>query len=76
MDAAYGADLRLPTVMTALGLTYLFGVQPKILAWPPGAGPRRRGKPLNNTGHRDEPELTSIKQVARGLPKRACRTIR
>jgi SRSO17 transposase len=76
MDAAYGIDSRLRTGMTALGLTYVVGVQPKILVWPPGTGPRRKGKPLNNTGRRDEPELTSIKQVARDLPKRAWRMIR
>ena len=29
--------------------------------WPPGAGPRRKGRPLNNTGRRDEPDLVSVK---------------
>jgi SRSO17 transposase len=76
MDAAYGSDSRLRTGMTALGVIYVAGVQPKILVWPSGTEPRRRGKPLNNTGRRDEPDLISIKQVARGLPKRAWRTIR
>ncbi len=76
MDAAYGSDSRLRTGMTALEVIYVAGVQPKILVWPSGAEPRRRGKPLNNTGRRDEPDLISIKQVARGLPKRAWRTIR
>jgi SRSO17 transposase len=75
MDAAYGTDSRLRTGMTALGLSYVVGIQPKILVWPPGTGPRRRGKPLNNTGRRDEPDLVSVKQVARGLPKHAWRTI-
>ena len=76
MDAAYGADSRLRTGMTALGVSYVVGIQPKILMWPPGAGPRRRGKPLNNTGRRDEPDLISAKQAARDLPKHAWRTIR
>jgi SRSO17 transposase len=76
MDAAYGNDSRLRTGMTALGLTYVAGVQPNTLVWPPGAGPRRRGKPLNNTGRRDEPDLISAKELALGLPKRAWRTIR
>src|SRR6202163_1334582 len=76
MDAAYGSDSRLRTGMTALGLTYVAGIQPKILVWPPGAGPKRRGKPLNNTGRRDEPDLISAKNRARGLPKHAWRTIR
>jgi len=76
MDAAYGTDSRLRTGMTALGMSYVVGIQPKILVWPPGAGPKRRGKPLNNTGRRDEPDLISAKQLARDLPKHAWRTIR
>src|ERR1700757_2682821 len=59
MDAAYGVDSRLRTGMTALGVSYVVGIQPKILVWPPGTGPRRRGRPLNNTGRRDEPDLIS-----------------
>ena len=76
MDAAYGIDLRLRTGMTALGVTYVVGIQPKILMWPPGTGPRRRGRPLNNTGRRDEPDLISAKRLARDLPKDAWHTIR
>jgi SRSO17 transposase len=76
MDVAYGNDSRLRTGMTALGLTYVAGIQPNTLMWPSGAGPQRRGKPLNNTGRRDEPDLISAKEVARALPKRAWRTIR
>ena len=76
MDTAYGNDSRLRTGMTALGLTYVAGIQPNTLMWPSGAGPQRRGKPLNNTGRRDEPDLISAKEVALALPKRAWRTIR
>jgi len=76
MDVAYGNDSRLRTGMTALGLTYVAGIQPNTLMWPSGAGPQRRGKPLNNTGRRDEPDLVSAKKVALALPKRAWRTIR
>jgi SRSO17 transposase len=76
MDAAYGTDSRLRTGMTTLGVTYVVGIQPKILVWPSGTGPKRKGKPLNNTGRRDEPDLISAKQLARSLPKRAWRTIR
>ena len=57
MDAAYGNDSRLRSGMTALGLIYVAGIQSNTLVWPSGTGPRRRGKPLNNTGHRDEPDL-------------------
>jgi SRSO17 transposase len=76
MDAAYGVDSRLRTGMTALGVSYVVGIQPKILVWPPGTGPRRKGKPLNNTGRRDEPDLISAKKLALGLPKHAWRPIR
>jgi SRSO17 transposase len=76
MDAAYGNDSRLRTGLTSLGLTYVAGVLPNVLMWPSGVGPRRKGKPLNNTGRRDEPDLISAKQVALALPRRAWRTIR
>jgi SRSO17 transposase len=75
-DAAYGNDSRLRTGVAALGLSYVFGIQSNGLVWPSGSGPKRRGKPLNNTGRRDEPDLTSAKELALGLPKRAWRTIR
>src|SRR5881396_3457016 len=76
MDAAYGVDSRLRTGMTALGVTYVVGIQPKILVWPPGTGPKRRGRPINNTGRRDEPDLISAKRLARDLPNDAWQTIR
>jgi len=76
MDPAYGNDARLRTGVTALGLTYVSGIQSTCLVWPPGTSPRRRGKPLNNTGRRDEPDLISVKRLALGLPQQAWRTIR
>ncbi len=76
MDGAYGTDSRLRTGMTTLGVNYVVGIQPKILMWPPGTGPRRRGRPLNNTGRRDEPDLISAKRLARDLAKDAWHTIR
>jgi len=76
MDVAYGNDSRLRTGLTALGLTYVAGVQSNVLVWRSGARPRRKGKPLNNTGRRDEPDLISTKEVALALPRRAWRTIK
>jgi SRSO17 transposase len=76
MDAAYGNDARLRTGLTELGLSYVAGIQSNCLVWPPGTGPRRRGRPLNNTGRRDEPDLISVKKLALGLPKQAWRSIR
>jgi SRSO17 transposase len=75
-DVAYGNDSRLRTGITALGLAYAVGVQPNTLMWPSGTGPKRRGKPLNNTGRRDEPDLISAKEVALSLPEPAWRKIR
>src|SRR5882757_4021523 len=75
MDAAYGVDSRLRSGMTALGVSYVVGIQPKILVWPPGTEPRRRGRPLNNTGRRDEPDLIPAKRIARDLPNEAWQTI-
>jgi SRSO17 transposase len=76
MDSGYGRDSQLRTEITALGLTYVAGILPNTLMWLPGSGPRRKGKPLNNTGRRDEPDLVSAKKVACGLPKEAWHTIR
>jgi SRSO17 transposase len=73
MDVAYGNDSRLRAGMTALGVPYVVGVQPNTLMWRSGTGPRRKGKPLNNTGRRDEPDLISANEVMLSLPKRAWR---
>jgi SRSO17 transposase len=75
MDVAYGTDSQLRVGMTELGVTYVAGIHPGTLVWRSGTGPRRKGKPLNNTGRRDEPDLISAKEVAKGLPQRAWRTI-
>jgi len=54
MDAAYGTDSRLRTGMTALGVSYVVAFSRRF--W---YGHRHRtearGRPLNNTGRRDEP---------------------
>jgi SRSO17 transposase len=76
MDPAYGNDARLRTGVSALALSYVAGIQSNCLVWPPGTGPRRRGKPLNNTGRRDEPDLIPVKKLAFGLPRQAWRTVR
>jgi SRSO17 transposase len=76
MDLDYGRDSRLRAGITTLGLTYVAGIQPNVLVWPPGVIPKGGSKPLTNTGRRDEPGLISVKEVVRGLPKRAWRTIR
>ena len=76
MDPAYGNDARLRTGVSELALSYVAGIQSNCLVWPPGTEPRRRGKPINNTGRRDEPDLISVKKLALRLPKKAWRAIR
>jgi SRSO17 transposase len=76
MDADYGRDGGLRRGITTLGLSYVAAIQPKLLMWRAGTRPRRPGKPLNNTGRRDEPGLVSAKKLALRLPKRAWRTVR
>jgi SRSO17 transposase len=75
-DAAYGKDAQFRTGVSALKLRYAVGVQPNTLVWPPGTGPRRRGRKLNTTGRRDEPDLVSVEELASGLPKKAWRRVR
>jgi SRSO17 transposase len=76
MDVAYGNDSRLRAGMTELNVPYVASILPNTLMWQSGAGPRRKNKPLNNTGRRDEPDLVAAKQIALGLPKRAWRTVK
>jgi SRSO17 transposase len=75
MDLDYGRDSRLRTSVSALGLSYVAGIQPNVLMWAPGTGPKRPDKSLNNNGRRNEPDLISAKEVVRALPEHAWRTI-
>lgn len=76
MDLDYGRDSRLRTSVSALKLSYVAGIQPNVLMWAPGTGPKRPAKSLNNNGRRNEPDLISAKEVARALPEHAWHTIR
>jgi SRSO17 transposase len=75
MDPAYGNDALLRSSATALGLSYVAGIQSNVLAWVPGSKPQ---VPLKRPKHGRErnPDLVSVKEVALGLPARAWRTIR
>ena len=81
MDAGYGVDTDLRTSITALGLSYVAGIQSRTTVWAPGTGPR---PPKKWSGHGRPPKLlrrddkhkpTSVKELALALPKRAWRTI-
>jgi SRSO17 transposase len=75
-DADYGTHAQFRTRVNALKLPYAVGVKSSILVWPPGTGPRRRGRPLSTTGRRDEPDLVSVEELALDLPKKAWRKVR
>jgi SRSO17 transposase len=72
MDAGYGHDSKLRTGITELGLSYVAGIQPQTLAWAPRKRPGRAPK----KGRRDQPNVTSVKDVAHGLRASAWHTIR
>ena len=40
MDAGFGVDTNLRTKITALGLSYVAGIQSHTTIWAPGTGPR------------------------------------
>jgi SRSO17 transposase len=81
MDAGYGVDTDLRTSITALGLSYVAGIQSHTTVWAPSTGPR---PPKKWSGHGRPPKLlrrddkhkpASVKELALALPKRAWRTI-
>jgi SRSO17 transposase len=75
MDPAYGHDALLRMGMTALGLTYVAGIQSDTLMWAPGTTPQ---VPLKRArwGRERNPGLISAKEVALALPAQSWRTIR
>jgi SRSO17 transposase len=74
-DTAYGSDGKFRAGITALGLTYLAGIQAQTLVWLPGTPQPPRTRPLKN-GRRGEVDLISVKELAIGLSKKAWRTIK
>ena len=74
MDPAYGNDATLRMNTTALGLSYVAGIQSNVLVWRPGCTPQA---PLARPKHgRDRnPGLVSVREIALGLPPEAWQTI-
>jgi SRSO17 transposase len=81
MDAGYGTDTNLRTDITALGLSYVAGIQPQTSVWAAGTGPQR---PKTWSGYGRPPKLLrrdgkhypiSVKKLALGLPSQAWRKI-
>src|SRR5450830_762279 len=81
MDAGYGADTDLRANITTLGLSYVAGIMPNTTVWALGTGPlppkkwSGRGRPPKLIRRDANHRLISVKALARGLPKRAWRTI-
>jgi SRSO17 transposase len=72
LDAGYGHDSKLRAGITALGKTYVAGIQSQTLVWAPG---KRPGGALKK-GRRDAPNAISVKEVALRLRAKAWRTIK
>ena len=81
MDAGYGADTALRTGVSALGLTYVAGVQPHTSVWtrsnpPPQIKPwSGRGRPPTRLRRDPHHQPQSAKETALSLPADAWTTI-
>ena len=82
MDAGYGADTTLRTGVSALGLTYVAGVQPHTSVWtrsnpPPPVKPwSGRGRPPTRLRRDPHHVPQSAREIALSLPAQAWTTIR
>ena len=81
MDAGYGVDTDLRMNITALGLSYVAGIQSHTTVWAPGTRPRPpkkwlgRGRRPELLRRDDKHKPASVKELALGLPRRAWRKI-
>jgi len=81
MDAGYGADTALRTAVSALGLTYVAGVQPHTSVWtrsnpPPQVRPwSGQGRPPSRLRRGPGQQPQSAKEVALSLPVDAWTTL-
>jgi SRSO17 transposase len=82
MDAGYGNNSDLRADITALGLTYVAGIQSNTTVWAPGKAPlpakkwSGRGRPPKLLQRDAEHQPVSVKELALGLPKHAWRMIK
>jgi SRSO17 transposase len=80
-DAGYGVDTEFRDGITALGLSYVVGVQSTISLWPPGVMPlppkkwRGNGRPPSLIRRDDKRKPISVKELAIGLSTRAWRRV-
>ena len=80
-DAGYGIDTDFRDGVTALGLSYVVGIQSSTSLWVPGTGPlppkrwRGTGRPPSLIRRDDKHKPVSAKQMALALPKRSWRRV-
>jgi SRSO17 transposase len=81
MDAGYGVNTALRDGVTALGLSYVAGIQPQTSVWKQGEGPlppkpfRGNGRPPKLMRRDDEHQPVSARELALSLPPNAWETI-
>jgi len=81
MDAGYGSDTRLRASISALGLSYVAGIQPHTSVWAPGTAPlppkawSGRGQPPKRLRRDREHQPISVKALALSLRASAWREI-
>ena len=80
-DAGYGIDTDFRDGVTALGLSYVVGIQSSTSLWAPGTEPlppkrwRGIGRPPSLIRRDDKHKPVSAKQMALALPKRSWRRV-
>lgn len=80
-DAGYGVDTGFRDGITALGLTYVVGIQSSASLWPPGQAPLPvkprggRGRPSTRVRRSADHKPVSVKELAAALPHTAWRRV-
>ena len=80
-DAGYGIDTEFRDGITALGMSYVVGIQSSTSLWPPGKQPlpiKPRGgigRPSTRVRHSAEHKPISAKALAQALPEQAWQTV-
>lgn len=80
-DAGYGVDTAFRDGITALGLTYVVGIQSSASLWPPGQAPLPvkprggRGRPSTRVRRKADHKPVAVKDLAAALPSTAWRRV-
>ena len=80
-DAGYGVDTAFRSGLTAMGLSYIVGIQSSTSLWSPGVGPlpakawSGRGRPPSLIRRDPERKPVAAKELARTLPESAWRSV-